>query len=363
MRAAVLEEYGKPLHVEDVDLAPPREREVYVRVRATGVCHSDRSIQEGKLPYPVPCVPGHEAAGVVEEIGPGVRRVQPGDHIVAIWHPMCRQCFFCLRGQPQLCEAHRDRRGLMDDGTSRLSRGGELLYHGINSATFAEACVLRETGVVPIPTDVPFDVAAVLGCAALTGVGAAVRTARVQPGEMVVVIGCGGVGVNVIQGARLAGAEPIVAVDSVAGKLETAKRFGATHTVDASTTDAREVILELTAGRRADVAFEVVGSPGLQRQAVELTRRGGRVVFVGAPPFGSEVTLDALTLALGERQLLGCFHGSSDPVRDVPHLLALWRSGKLDLPGLITRTAPLEDVNRAFGDMDAGTVVRTVLHP
>ncbi|HVE91055.1 MAG TPA: Zn-dependent alcohol dehydrogenase [Actinomycetota bacterium] len=360
MKAAVLQAFGEPVTITDVELAPPKAGEVLVRIRATGVCHSDLSMQQGKLPYPLPCVLGHEGAGVVEQVGPGVASVAPGDHVVVVWSPICGHCFYCLRGQAHLCETSQVL-GLMEDGTSRLSRDGETLYHAINAATFAEAAVLRENSVVKIPDDVPFEIAAVVGCGVLTGVGAAVKTASVRPGDSVVVVGCGGVGINVIQGARLAGADPIVAVDAVAGKLEMAQRFGATHTVNASETDAAAAVLGLTEGRGADAAFEVVGNVKLQRQVYDMTRRGGSAVFVGVAPFGDEVSLPSLFLTLGEKKVLGCFYGSCDPRRDIPWILSLWRAGKLDLEGLISQRSVLENINDAFEDMQAGKVIRTVL--
>lgn len=359
MRAAVLESYGKPLTITDVDLAAPQTGEVKVAIKATGVCHSDLSVQQGKLPFPTPCVPGHEAAGVVEEVGDGVRTVAPGDHVVAMWHPMCGQCFYCLRGQTHLCEAGQSL-GLMADGTSRLSMGGQMVFHGLNAATFADSCVLREYAVVKIPQDIPFDVAAVVGCGVLTGVGAAIHTAEVQPGESVAVLGCGGVGINVIQGARLAGADPVIAIDTVGEKLEMAQRFGATHIVDASQKDAGAEVIGLTE-RGADAAFEVVGAPALQRQVFDMTRRGGRSVFVGVAGLADEVSLPSMFLSLGEKRAIGCYYGSCDPKRDVPRFLKLWRAGKLDLEGLISQKLGLDDVNTAFEDMEAGKVIRTVL--
>jgi len=362
MKAAVLEAYGQPLTVTDVDLAAPQEGEVKVAVRATGVCHSDLSIQQGKLPYPVPCVPGHEGAGEVLEVGPGVTAVRPGDRVVLMWQLMGGDCYYCRRGQPHLCDETRAM-GLMDDGTSRLSRDGQLIFHGINTACFAEQAVLREKALVKIPEDVPYEVAAVIGCGVLTGVGAAINTAKIRPGESVAVLGCGGVGINVVQGARLAGANPIIAIDTVQTKLDMAQRFGATHIVDASDGGAVGRVMELTEGRGADAAFEVVGAPALQRQVFDMTRRGGRSVFVGAAGLTDEVSLPSLFLSLGEKNVLGCYYGSCDPKRDIPLFLDLWKAGRLDLEGLISQTSKLEDVNGAFEDMESGKVIRTVLTP
>lgn len=362
MKAAVLEAYGQPLNVTDVDLAPPQKGEVLVAIRATGVCHSDLTIQQGKVPYPTPCVLGHEAAGEVIEIGDGVTSVKPGDHVVTMWTPMCGQCYMCRRGQTHLCEGIRAM-GMMDDGTSRLSKDGKLILHGISSATFAERAIFRDYALVKIADDVPFDVASVVGCGVLTGVGAAINTAKVRPGESVAVIGCGGVGINVVQGARLAGAYPIIAVDTVESKLDTAERFGATHRVNAADADPVATVLELTSARGVDAAFEVVGAPALQRQAFDMTRRGGRSVLVGMAGLTDEVAFPSMFLTLGEKNVLGCYYGSCDPKRDIPLFLSLWKARKLDLEGLVSRTAKLDDVNGAFEDMEAGKVIRTVLTP
>ncbi len=362
MKAAVLEAHGQPMVVTDVDLAGPQAHEVKVAIKATGVCHSDLSIAQGKLPLPTPTILGHEAAGEVVEVGDGVTSVKPGDHVVVMWTPMCGQCYMCRRGQTYLCEGVRAM-GMMDDGTSRLSKDGKLILHGINSATFAEEGIYRDYALVKIPDDVPFDVAAVVGCGVLTGVGAAIYTANVRPGDSVIVLGCGGVGINVIQGARLAGANPIIAIDTFAEKLDMAKRFGATHLLNASTGNAGAEVLELTQGRGADIAFEVVGAPALQRQVFDMTRRGGKTVLVGVAAFTDEVSFPAAMLTLGEKTVMGCYYGSCDPKRDIPAFLDLWKAGRLDLEGLITKTGPLDDINRAFEDMEAGQVIRTVLTP
>ena len=362
MKAAVLEAYGQPLNVTDVDLAGPQAHEVRVKIRAAGVCHSDLTIQQGKVPYPTPCVLGHEGAGEVVEVGDGVTSVQPGDHVVLMWTPMCGDCFYCRRGQTHLCDRNRGM-GMMDDGTSRLSKNGQIILHGINTACFAEEVIMRDHAVVKIDDDIPFEVAAVIGCGVLTGVGAAINTAKLHPGEAVAVIGCGGVGINVIQGARLAGANPIIAIDTMDSKLDMAERFGATHRVNASEKDAVATVMELTGARGADAAFEVVGHPALERQAFDMTRRGGRAVFVGMAAFTDEVTLPSLLLALGEKNVLGCYYGSCDPKRDIPRFLSLWKAGKLDLEGLISQTSTLDGVNAAFEDMEAGKVIRTVLIP
>lgn len=361
IRAAVLTAPGQPLQVTEVELDPPGPGEVRVRIRATGVCHSDLSVADGTVMSLLPAVLGHEGAGVVEAVGPGVTRVREGDHVIASWVAACRRCYYCRHGQPQLCLSGVARNGTMDDGTTRLRLDGRPLYHGLNCATFAAATVLRETAVVPIAPDVPFEVAALIGCGVTTGVGAAVRTAAVRPGERVAVIGCGGVGLSVVQGCRLSGAATILAVDPVPGRREAALRLGATDAAEPE--EASRRLRELTEGIGADVVFEVVGSPMLQRQAWELTRRGGRTVLVGVAGFDQETTLPTLLLTISERTILGCIYGSADIDRDFPWLLQLWRAGLLDLEALVSQRLPLDGVNDAFASMRRGEQLRTVLLP
>ncbi|MFN2613661.1 MAG: Zn-dependent alcohol dehydrogenase [Actinomycetota bacterium] len=361
MRAAILEEVGKPIVVDDVELGSPRQGEVRVRIKATGVCHSDLSLQNGTLPWPLPSVIGHEGAGIVAEVGEGVHGIHPGDHVVISWVPMCGTCFFCSRDQAHLCAHFRTSFGRMDDGTSRLSRNGQELWHGINAATMAEECIVRDNQLVVIPQEIPFESAGLIGCGVLTGVFAAINTAGVRAGERVAVIGCGGVGLNVIQGARLAGASVIVAIDPVPSKREAALKFGATHVC--SPDEADEVTKQLTEGVRPDVVFEVVGKTMLQRLAFDLVRPGGRAVMVGAAPVMDEVSFPAIGFLVQEKTIKGCYYGSCNPRRDVPKVIEWMRAGKLDLAGLVTHTAPLDAINDAFEAMQAGTTLRTVLIP
>lgn len=363
MRAALVTNYGDPVQITEVDLAPPQDGEVLVRIEAAGVCHSDLSVVQGKLPYPLPCVIGHEGAGVVEEVGPGVRTVKPGDRVIVNWTPRCGQCYWCNRGQAHLCQTGHSTLGLMDDGTSRLSREGQMLFHGINAATLAERAVLREGNVIPIDDDVPFDIAAVVGCGVMTGVGAAINTARLEPGETAAVIGLGGVGMSVIQGARAAGAGRIIAIDPVNSKLEAAKRFGATDTINPTSTDVASAVLEATSGRGADVAFEAVGVPALQRQAFDITRRGGRTVMVGVTGLTDELTIPSMFMTLYEKSILGTFYGGGDPRSEIPRVLDMWRAGRLDLESMVTGRGKLDDVNAAFETMRSGESIRTVLTP
>ena len=361
MRAAVLEEVGKPLFVTDVDLAPPQRGEVRVKIGATGVCHSDLSLQNGTLPWPLPSVLGHEGAGIVAEVGQDVRSVSVGDQVVISWVPTCGGCFFCSHDQAHLCSKYRTLLGRMDDGKSRLSRGGTELWHGINAATFAEEAVLREQSVVKIPNDVPADIAALIGCGVLTGVFAAINTAGVRAGERVAVIGCGGVGLNVVQGARITGATTIIAIDPIGSKRDAALRFGATHVCAPDEADA--LCLSLTDGIRPDAVFEVVGRANLQRMAFDLVRPGGRAVMVGAAPFTEAPAFPAAGFLFMEKKVLGCYYGSCNPRRDVPKIVQMWRAGSLNLEDLVSQTLPLEGVNDAFAAIEAGTAIRTVLVP
>lgn len=360
IRAAVARAAGLPQEVCEVELDPPVEGEVLVRLAYAGVCHSDLSVAEGATASRLPAVLGHEGAGVVESVGDLVRSVVPGDHVVVSWVATCRRCYQCLHGQPQLCLSGVGRNGAMDDGTTRLRLDGETLYHGVNAAAFAEKTVLRESAVVRIDPGIPLDQAAIAGCAVTTGVGAAVRAGEVRPGDRVAVIGCGGVGLNAVQGSRLAGAGRIIAVDPVQSRLDAALRFGATHAVLAGP-EAGKAVRTLTDSVGCDVVIECVGRPELQRLAWDMTRRGGRTVLVGLAPQGSETSFPSVPLTIHERTLRGCFYGSCDPHRDIPWVLGLAAEGKLDLASLITQRLPLDGVNDAFDAMRRGEQIRTVL--
>lgn len=360
MLAAVLRNLNQPLDVTEVEIEAPRAGEVRVRMEASGVCHSDLSVIEGKIPFPTPMVLGHEGAGVVEEVGPGVTRVSQGDHVIVSWVATCERCFFCLRGQPQLCQSGISSFGSMDDGTTRLSLGGEKLYHGLNAATFAEQTILRQTAVVPIPRDIPLGVAALVGCAVTTGVGAAIHTARVKPGEQVAIIGCGGVGLSIIEGCRVAGASRIIAIDPVEHRRQAALKFGATDSLPGGDGATQEV-KALTDGHGADVVFEAVGVAALQKQAFDMTRPGGRSIFVGLPGLDAEPAFKTFFMVTGEKQIRGCFYGSARPARDFPMLLDLYRAGRIDLDGLVSQTLPLTRINEAFDSLRKGEHLRTVI--
>lgn len=363
MRAAVLYAHNEPLRVEEVELAPPGPGEVGVRLHASGVCHSDWNTVTGATPSPLPAVLGHEGAGVVEAVGDGVASVAPGDPVVLSWLPACGRCFYCLQGRSSLCDAVAPAllAGTLLDGAVRLSRAGRPIHHYSFLSTFAERTVVPEASCVRIRPDVPLEVAALVGCAVMTGVGAALNRARVTPGSAVVVFGAGGVGLSVVQGARLAGAATIVAVDPLAGKRALALELGATHAVDPQSDDPVALARELTGGRGADFAFEAAGVPALVTQAFDALRRGGTLVCIGIPPEGAEVALPGPRLTREEKIVTGSLYGSCRPHLDMPLLLDLYAAGRLDLDRLVTRTYPLEAINEAFADMVAGGLARGVI--
>jgi alcohol dehydrogenase len=369
-RAAVLRELGlprpyaesRPFSVEEVELADPGPHEVRVRIGAAGLCHSDLSVVDGSRPRPMPMVLGHEAAGTVEAIGSGVRDLAPGDRVVFSFIPMCGRCAPCLTGRPVLCEpgtvANLD--GTLLGGVRRLAdAAGAPVNHHLGVSAFAEHAVCSDASLVRIGPELPFAEAALLGCALLTGVGAVVNTAQAGPGTSAAVFGLGGVGLSVVMGAAMAGCHPIVAVDMVPDKLERAGRLGATHTVAAGP-DAVGEVVELTAGG-AEFAFEAVGSAAVLAQAYAATRRGGTTVTVGLPGPEQMLSIPAISLVAHERRLLGSFMGSSVPQRDIPRLIALRRSGALDLGELTTGHIALEEVNAGFEALAGGEAVRQVI--
>jgi S-(hydroxymethyl)glutathione dehydrogenase/alcohol dehydrogenase len=357
MRAAVAWEAGKPLEIVEMTLPEVGPRQVRVRMAASGVCHSDASVRDGHMPHPLPAVLGHEGAGIVEEVGEGVTRVRPGDHVVLTSVAPCRVCVACLSGQPFLCD-----HGLVDMFSlpPRTTADGRSVMGGFGIATFGEETLAIERSVVPIDPDIPLEVAALVGCAVTTGVGAVLNTAQVRAGQSVAVVGCGGVGLSVIQGARLAGAAPIVAVDLSGERLTLASDLGATATVDAAG-DSVASVRDLTGGRGADHVFEVVGRSATIRDAFSMTRRGGTLTVVGAGSPDDEVRFNAMELFFDAKTILGCMYGSADPERDFPRFLSLYRAGRLDLDRLVTRRIRLDEVNDAFAAMEAGEGARSVI--
>lgn len=361
MKAAIYHGPKQPLRVQEVELLPPGRGEVLVRIAAAGVCHSDLHFVDGLIPHPAPAVLGHEGAGVVEAVGEGVTYVRPGDHVILSFIPTCGQCPYCIVGRPNLCTVgnRAATRGTLLDGTTRLRLGEQAVYHMTCTSCFAERAVVPESGLVKIREEMPLDRAALIGCGVMTGVGAAMNTARVQPGSTVAVIGCGGVGLNVIQGAALAGAAVIIAIDVIEGKLELARQFGATHTVNAAREDPVAAVRSLSPGG-ADYAFEVIGRPETMRQAYDATRRGGMAVVVGLAPPGAELSIPAGSL-LQEKVLTGSSYGGARPRVDFPRLVDLYLAGKLKLDELISRVYPLEEINDAFEAMRRGEVARSIV--
>jgi len=359
-KAAVLYEPNTPLVVEELDLADPGEGEVLVRVRAAGVCHSDYHIMKGEWSSPMPVVLGHEGAGVVERVGAGVKNVAPGDPVILNFRPNCGWCPHCVRGQPVLCNGSETPRHEMFSGGTRLSRNGETVYHFARTSCFSQYAVVQESGAVPIRSDMPLDKAALIGCSVMTGVGAVINTARVEPGAKVVVVGCGGVGLNCVQGAALAGADQIVAVDIMQNKLDYAREFGATDVVNASNQDPAGVVHELTGGG-ADYAFEALGRAETIRQAYECLRPGGKAVVVGMAPEHDEVSINALSLPRTEKMLMGSYYGSARPWIDLPRLVNLYLAGRLRVDELVSRSYPLEQINEAYDALAKGEVARSII--
>lgn len=363
-KAAVCQAIGQPMEVLDVDLSGPKAGEVRVQLGASGVCHSDLSVQNGTLLQPLPAVLGHEGAGIVTEVGEGVGNLAIGDHVVISWVPQCGHCYFCERGQGELCEVGSVAlaTGGLLDATSRFSMGGQPMFQMAATGTFSEETVVPAIGAVKIDSDVPLRDAALIGCGVLTGFGAAVNTASIRKGDTIAVVGCGGVGLNVIQGARHAGAERIIAIDMVEGKLKRAEQFGATDLVDASKGNAVGQVMELTEQRGADVAFEVIGLGETIDQAFNMARRGGQAIVVGVPKMDVMVTLPAaLGVVISEKQLRGCWYGSSNVHQDVPKYADLFKKGQLKLDELVSAEISLDQVNDAFANMGSGDIARSVI--
>jgi S-(hydroxymethyl)glutathione dehydrogenase/alcohol dehydrogenase len=355
MKAAILTELNKDLEIrDDVGLTDLGPGEVHLKVVSSGVCHSDVSAQNGTIPTGLPAVLGHEGAGIVQEVGPGVEEVKAGDHAILAFVPACRKCRMCLRGESYLCEAM----GAMML-TPHFVVGGQTISGFSGCGTFAEEMIVPESAVIPVDREIPLEIVSLIGCGVMTGVGAAINTARIRPGSSVIVFGAGGVGISAIQGARIAGAAEIVAVDTVDSKLEIAKKFGATHGVRPD--DVAGATQEITAGEGFDYALECVGSPATIRQSFDVVRRGGTAVVVGVGRLTETVQFNAFELFYNEKNLKGSMYGSANVRVDFHRLLRLWKAGKLDLEGMISRRIPLDDVNDAFRAMQAGEVIRSVI--
>ncbi|WP_329278211.1 Zn-dependent alcohol dehydrogenase [Streptomyces sp. NBC_00691] len=356
MRAAVLHEIGqdKLEVVDDVEAVGFGPGKVRIRVRATGLCHSDVSAMSGVLPQPAPFIPGHEGAGEILDVGDGVTGLTPGQRVLLCWLPACGSCPACKRGQTQLCLA-----GFMNAGTPNFKRPGGDVFGFAGTGTFTEEVVVDAGCAVPIPDDVPFDIAALIGCGVTTGLGAAINTAKVEAGSSVAVIGCGGVGISAIQGAKLQGAAQIIAVDPVASRREAALRFGATEAVAPDAlADAKQ---RITAGEGFDYVFEVVGKSATARTAYENTRRGGTLCVVGAGAMDDNLQLNMFELFFDEKRILPSMYGGGDVLRSYERAIALWRAGRIDLESLITHRVPLAGINEALEQMRTGAALRTCI--
>lgn len=361
MKSAVLHRVGGPFAIEEVELLPPRTGEVRVRLKAAGLCHSDWHFVHGLLERELPVILGHEGAGVIEEVGEGVTTLRRGQRVALNWAPACRHCYYCLRGEAGLCETFWDwRNGTMPDGSTRFRIAGEPARQFSVLSTFTEQTIAPVESCVPLADDISFEVAALVGCCVTTGVGAALNTVDIRPGDSVAVYGCGGVGLNVVQGARLSNAWPIIVVDTDPAKEAIARQFGATHFVPAGE-DAHEKVKELTGGRGVEYAFEAVGPPAVQEAAYEATRRGGALVIVGVAPDGSTTSFPGLDLHVNQRRILGSFFGSTDPSREFGRLHGLYRNGRLLVDELISRRYSLDRINEGYADMLAGGHKRGVL--
>ncbi|MFF3401618.1 Zn-dependent alcohol dehydrogenase [Streptomyces sp. NPDC002659] len=356
MRAAILHETGQDkLEVlDDVEAVGFGPGKVRIRVRATGLCHSDISAMNGVLPQPAPFVPGHEGAGEITDVGDGVNGLSQGDRVLLCWLPACGVCPSCKRGQSELCLA-----GFMNAGTPNFKRPGGDVFGFAGTGTFTEEVVVPAGCAVPIPDDVPFDIAALIGCGVTTGLGAAINTADVAAGSSVAVIGCGGVGISAIQGARLKGAAQIVAVDPVATRREAALKFGATEAV--SPDELADAKQRVTAGEGFDYVFEVVGKSATARTAYETTRRGGTLCIVGAGAMDDHLQLNMFELFFDEKRILPSMYGGGDVLTSYERAIALWRAGRIDLEGLITHRVKLAEINEALTQMRTGEALRTCI--
>ena len=370
IRAAVLSQMGtpgpyaktRPLTIEELDLAPPGYGEALVKIEAAGLCHSDLSVINGDRPSPLPMVLGHEAAGVVEQLGDGVTDLVPGDHVILVFVPSCGHCSPCAEGRPALCEPGfaANSAGTLLGGARRLSRNGVPINHLLGCAAFAEYATVSRRSLVKIDKALPMAEAALFGCAVMTGVGAVVNTAQVRAGASTAVIGLGGVGLASVLGAKAAGARQIVAVDLSDEKLELAKSLGATHTFNASAPDTVEKIREATSGG-VEYAFELAGSARALESAYKITRRGGTTVTAGLPPPTATMPLSPLNLVAEERTLKGSYIGTCVPSRDIPRYVALYQQGKLAVDRLMTGTLKLDQINEGFDLLHEGKAVRQVI--
>jgi len=358
MKAAVLRGINVPMEIEDIAISKPQGREVLVRVAACGICHSDLHVIDGGWPNPLPCVLGHEVAGVVEQVGPEVHNVRAGDHVIVCLTFHCGHCGECHSGNSHRCLTPDAQRGA--DEPARLTRGDERLDQYMKIGGFAEQVLVHESGVVPIRRDVPLDKVCLIGCGVTTGFGAVVNTARARPGDTVMIIGCGGVGLAAVNGAAVAGAGRIIAVDRVASKLEMAKDFGATDVIDASSVDVAAMVKELTGGRGVNHAIEAIGRKDTIELAYRVLGKGGRAIVIGMTPPDLKIEISAAAL-LREQGIQGSLMGGVRNAIDIPNYVNLYVAGKLKLDELVSRTRPLAEINEGFEDMKQAQIARTVL--
>ena len=365
MTAAIFRSPTEGVVVTDVSLAPPGPDEVEVAIAAAGVCHSDLHMVRGEWEHRTPVVLGHEGSGVITAVGAEVEGLAVGQHVVLSWVPSCGECRYCLAGRPAQCQPSAEviaAGGTLFDGTTRLTVDGERCYHYLGVSSYAQRAVVPASGAIPVREDAPLDVIAIVGCAVATGVGAVRNTAQVPEGATVAVIGCGGVGLSCVQGARLVGASRIVAVDLVPSKLDIATRLGATDAIDASDGDVVERLRALVP-EGLDFVFDAIGAVVTTEQAIEALGMGGAAVVVGLPPSGSRASFDPLVLAEGDRRILGSNYGSSVPHRDIPELVDLYLAGELDLDSMVSARRPLSEAAAALDDLASGSPLRQLLVP
>jgi len=357
MKAAVLKEFGKPLEIENIEHDKPGPREVLIRTAYAGICHSDLHIQEGLFPFPLPLVLGHESSGIVEQVGSEVTYVKPGDHVITCLSVFCGYCDQCLTGHSSLCENPDLNR--QKDQPSRLSQDGKKLHQMTNMSSYAEKMLIHEHGLVKVREDMPLDRAALIGCGVTTGVGAVIHTAKVQPGETIAVIGCGGIGLSAINGGAIAGAGRIIAIDRIQSKLELAKAFGATDVINASDQDPVGEVIEMTGGG-VHHSFEAIGLTQTAEQAFRMLRTGGTATVVGMIPFGQNIELHGIEF-LSEKKIQGSRMGSNRFRVDMPRFVDFYMAGRLNLDKLISGKMKLEQINEGFAALKQGNVARNLI--
>ena len=362
--AAVLYEPRTPLRIEQVEVLPPRAGEVTVRMKTAGVCHSDYHVMCGDLAMPMPIILGHEGAGIIEAVGEGVETVESGDHVILMWRGSCGRCEYCANGRPALCDMGTAMRfnGTMPDGTVRFrNAAGQDVRHYAGVSAFSSVSTMPEASVVKIDKGFSFEKAALIGCGVITGVGAVTNAAQVRFGSTVAVIGCGGIGLNIVQGAKSVGARQIIAVDAVESKLEHARRFGATHTINAQAGDVVQAIKDLTGGKGAEFTFEAVGRGDTIAQAFDATKKGGKCVVVGISRADVRAPINVNQLVYAEKSLIGSLYGTARPRTDLPMLIEMHNAGKLLLDELITRRYRLDQINEAYAALIKGEVARSLI--